>query len=244
MSNESEPMDRDVLHAGRLVAPSRTRSAIARAMTASKQTIPHFYLSTEIQMDALLAALRGFARPDGDLPRVSVTACLVHALADSLVEQPEFNAVWTPDGLLVVERVHIGIAVALDDGLIAPALIDCNGRGLSDIAGALEDLISRTRAGRLRAAELSAATFTLSNLGMYDVASFAAIVVPPQVGILATGRASRRAVVVDDEVVARSVMTATLSADHRAVDGAQAARFLASFKARIEDPKAVREGHG
>jgi pyruvate dehydrogenase E2 component (dihydrolipoamide acetyltransferase) len=227
------PMEQDGPRSGRLVAPSRMRRAIAQQMTRSKQTVPHFYVSTEIQMDAVLAALRGLAGP-GAAPRVSVTACLIHALAESLIEHPEFNAVWTPDGLVLVKGVHIGVAVALEDGLIAPALLDCNLLDLAQTAAALEDLVSRTRAGRLRAVELASPTFTLSNLGVYDVASFAAIVIPPQVAILATGRAIKRGVAIGDEVVVRSVMTATLSADHRAVDGAQAARFLASVKARLE----------
>jgi len=105
---------------------------------------------------------------------VSVTACLIHALAESLIEHPEFNAVWTPDGVVLVVGVHIGVAVALEDGLIAPALLDCNLFGLVQTAAALEDLVSRTRAGRLRAVELASPTFTLPNLGVYDVASFAA----------------------------------------------------------------------
>lgn len=232
--HSAPPMERDGTRSGRLVAPSRMRRAIAQQMTTSKQTIPHFYVSTEIQVDAVLAAFRGLAGPEGAAPRVSVTACLIHALAESLIEHPEFNAVWTPDGLVLVKGVHVGVAVALEGGLIAPALLDCDLLDLVQTAAALEDLVSRTRAGRLRAAELSSPTFTLSNLGMYDVASFAAIVIPPQVAILATGRAIKRGVVLGDELVIRSVMTATLSADHRAVDGAQAARFLASVKARLE----------
>jgi pyruvate dehydrogenase E2 component (dihydrolipoamide acetyltransferase) len=203
-------------------------------MTASKQTVPHFYVSTEIGMDGLLETLRAARCAETGTPRVSVTACLVRVLAETLVEHPAFNAVWTPDGLIVVSSVHIGVAVALDEGLLAPALLDCDRLNLLQTAAALEDLVSRTRAGRLRAAELSSPTFTLSNLGMYDVTSFTAIVTPPQVGILATARALQRPVVVGDAIVVRTVMTATLSADHRAVDGAQAARFLASFKARVE----------
>lgn len=219
---------------GRLVAPSRMRRAIAHQMTASKQTVPHFYVSTEIQMDNVLTALQGLKLAQGGAPRVSVTACLIHTLAQTLAEHPAFNAVWTPNGLVLVKSVHIGVAVALEDGLIAPALLDCDRLDLLQTAAALEDLVARTRVGRLRASELSSATFTLSNLGMYDVTSFAAIVIPPQVAILATGRAIKRSVVVADEVAMRSVMTATLSADHRAVDGAQAALFLASLKARLE----------
>ncbi len=185
-------------------------------------------------MDAVLTALRGLPRPESGAPHVSVTACLIRVLADTLVEHPMFNSVWTPDGLMLVTGVHVGVAIALEDGLIAPALLNCDRLGLLQTATALEGLVSRTRAGRLRAAELSSATFTLSNLGMFDVSSFTAIIAPPQVGILATARIVQRPVVVEDAIVVRSVMTTTLSADHRAVDGAQAARFLASFKGRLE----------
>jgi len=130
--------------------------------------------------------------------------------------------------------VNMGIAIALEDGLLAPALLDCQALDLRQTALALDDLVARAHAGRLRASEMGTATFTLSNLGMFDVTSFAAIVIPPQVAILATGRAVRRPVVVGDTIAVRSVMTATVSADHRAVDGAEAARFLAALKGRLE----------
>jgi len=218
---------------GRLLEQSRMRLGVARQMTLSKQTVPHFYVTTEIAVDGLLAAARRLsARPAG--PRVSVTAILVRALTETLLEQPILNAVWTPDGCLVRDAVNVGIAIALDDGLLAPAILDCQALDLAQTAAALDDLVARARAGRLRASEMASATFTLSNLGMYDVSSFAAIVIPPQVAILATGRAIRRPVVEAETVVIRSIMTATLSADHRVVDGAQAARFLASFKTRVE----------
>ena len=121
----------------------------------------------------------------------------------------------------------------LPAGLLAPALLDCQGLDLTQTAQALDDLIARARAGRLRAPEMGSATFTLSNLGMYDVSSFSAIVIPPQVAILAVGRAIPRPVVVDGTIEIRSVMTATLSSDHRLVDGAEAARFLGEFKSHL-----------
>jgi pyruvate dehydrogenase E2 component (dihydrolipoamide acetyltransferase) len=218
---------------GRLIEQSRRRAAVGRQMTASKQNVPHFYVSTEIVMDDVLGAVRRLAAEEG-APRVSVTACLVRALTDTLLEQPVFNASWTPEGGRVNDAVNIGIAIALDDGLLAPALLDCQALDLRQTALALDDLVARAHAGRLRASEMGTATFTLSNLGMFDVTSFAAIVIPPQVAILATGRAVRRPVVVGDEVAVRSVMTATVSADHRLLDGAQAAGFLAALKARLE----------
>jgi pyruvate dehydrogenase E2 component (dihydrolipoamide acetyltransferase) len=218
----------------RRLALSRMQAAVGRQMAESKRTIPHFYVSTEIQMDGLLGALRRRADEREAAPRISVTACLVHLLARTLEEHEAFTAAWTPDGFVLGEGIHVGVAIALDAGLLAPALRDCQQLDLDGTALALEDLVSRAKAGRLRPRELGSATFTLSNLGMYDLTSFAAIIPSPQVGILAVGRAQRRPWVDGKDIVIRSVMTATLSADHRAVDGAQAARFLSTFKARIE----------
>ena len=134
----------------------------------------------------------------------------------------------------VVDAINIGVAIALDDGLIAPALLDCRERGVEDLAAGLADLVARTRAGKLRGPEIADGTFTLSNLGMFEVTQFTAIITPPQVAILATARTEPRAVVRDGAVVARQVMTATLSSDHRVVDGVGAARFLATFKGLVE----------
>lgn len=212
------------------------RRAIARRMVASKGATPHFYLSTEIEMDALLDEV---ARAnDGRLreERVTVTAFLLRAVALSLAEHPAFNAAWNGD---VVERwdaINIGVAIALDEGLIAPALLDCRERTAEDLAAGLADLVARTRAGKLRAAEIGEGTFTLSNLGMFDVSAFTAIITPPQVAILATARTQERAVVRHGAVVIRRVMTATLSSDHRVVDGVGAAGFLGTLKGLIEAP--------
>ncbi|HEY6740047.1 MAG TPA: 2-oxo acid dehydrogenase subunit E2, partial [Actinopolymorphaceae bacterium] len=206
------------------------RRAIARRMTESKQQVPHFYLSTEIEMDALLAtadaANAGRARED----RVTVTAYLLRAVALTLREHPAFNAVWNGDIVEQVDAINLGVAIALDEGLIAPALLDCADRGVADLAAGLTDLVTRTRAGKLRAPEIGEGTFTLSNLGMFDVTAFTAIITPPQVAILATARTVERAVVRDGSVTVRRVMTATLSSDHRVVDGVGAARFLGTLK--------------
>jgi pyruvate dehydrogenase E2 component (dihydrolipoamide acetyltransferase) len=212
------------------------RKAIARRMVESKTTAPHFYLSTEIEMDALLAVVdaanAGRARED----RITVTAFLIRAVALTLAEHPAFNAAWAGD---VVERwdaINIGVAIALEDGLIAPALLDCRDRGIADLAAGLGDLVARTRAGKLRAPEIGEGTFTLSNLGMFDVTAFTAIITPPQVAILATARTVERPVVRDGQVVIRRVMTATLSSDHRVVDGVGAAGFLGTLKRLLEGP--------
>lgn len=218
----------------RRIEQSKMRLAVGRQMILSKQSVPHFYVSTEIVMDdALDLSRRLSARPG--TPRVSVTAVLVRALTETLNELPVFNATLTPDGYVMGDSVNIGIAIALEEGLVAPALLDCQKLDLVQTAVALDDLVLRARAGRLRVSEMGSATFTLSNLGMYDVSSFSAIVIPPQVAILATGRAIERPVVVDGAVEIWSVMTATISADHRAVDGAEAARFLGALKRHLDD---------
>lgn len=219
------------------------RTAIARQMATSKRDVPHFYVSADIAMDPLLSAVRETAESLPDGPRVTVTALLVHRLAATLRAHPSFNALATDEGYVQVDAVNVGVAIALDEGLIAPAILDCAPADPVEIATALEDLVARARSGRLKAMELSGATFTLSNLGMFPVTQFAAIVPPPQVGILAVGRASERAVVVDGAIVIRTMMTATLAADHRAVDGAQAGRFLATFKALVEDGSSGRTSH-
>jgi pyruvate dehydrogenase E2 component (dihydrolipoamide acetyltransferase) len=214
------------------------RRAIARRMTVSKQRTPHFYFSTEIDMDALVAtAERRNDRRSTD-ERITLTAYLLRAVALTLAAYPEFNAVWTDDTVERVDSINIGVAIAQDDGLIAPALLDCREREVEDLAAALGDLVARTRAGRLRAPELTEATFTLSNLGMFDVTAFTAIITPPQVAILATARTVERPVVREGEIVVRQVMSATLSADHRVVDGVTAARFLGTLKQHIEAPNA------
>jgi len=220
------------------VTPSPMRRAIARRMVESKGSAPHFYLSTEIEMDALLATADGANAGRPREERVTVTAFLLRAVALTLAEHPAFNAVWNGD---VVERwdaINIGVAIALDDGLIAPALLDCRERGIVDLAAGLGDLVARTRAGKLRAPEIGEGTFTLSNLGMFDVTAFTAIITPPQVAILATARTVERAVVREGEIVIRRVMTATLSSDHRVVDGVGAAGFLGTLKDLIEAPGA------
>jgi pyruvate dehydrogenase E2 component (dihydrolipoamide acetyltransferase) len=204
---------------GTLVEQTRMRAAIARRMVESKQQAPHFYVQTEVTTDGIRERLQELG--------VSMTVALVRATVAALRANPKLNAVWTPDGLLQADTVNLGIAVALDDGLVAPALLDADALDLAATAAALKDLVARARASRLRPAELTDATFTLSNLGMFDVSAFTAIVTPPQVAILAVARP------------VRSVMTATVSADHRALDGVDVARFLETFKQSLESKEAL-----
>lgn len=217
------------------------RAAIARRMAQSKREAPHFYISAEVELDALLALAatmnEGRARED----RLTVTAFLVRAVALTLAEHEAFNATWNGETLELVDAINVGVAIAVEDGLIAPAILNCADLSVETIGERLRDLVTRSRAGRLQAGEITGPTFTLSNLGMFDVSAFTAIVTPPQVAILATAKTEPRPVVRDAEIVIRQVMTATLSADHRAVDGAAAARFLGDLKARLQSPGAWAE---
>jgi pyruvate dehydrogenase E2 component (dihydrolipoamide acetyltransferase) len=211
------------------------RAAIARRMVQSKQGAPHFYVSRDLEMDAALDALAAFNEGRAAEERASVTALLVRALALTLSAHPAFNAVWNGEALERVDAVNLGVAIDLGDGLIAPALLGCEAKGVERIAADLRDLVARSKAGRLRAPEISEGTFTLTNLGMLGVTSFVAIITPPQVATLATGATEPRAVVRGGQVVVRRIMSATLSSDHRAVDGAGAARVLADLQERLAD---------
>jgi pyruvate dehydrogenase E2 component (dihydrolipoamide acetyltransferase) len=219
---------------GTLVEFTRMRSAIARRMVKSKQEAPHFYVATEVEVDAAVAETGRLAAESGQ--RVTLTSLLVRASAAALREHPELNAVWSEEGLVRMNAINVGVAVALDDGLIAPALLGCDTLTTLEVSAALRDLVERARTGKLRGSEMTGATFTLSNLGMFEVNAFAAIVTPPQVAILATGKASRVPRYDGDELVPRTVLTATVSADHRAVDGAEVGRFMNTFKRTLENP--------
>jgi pyruvate dehydrogenase E2 component (dihydrolipoamide acetyltransferase) len=205
-------------------------------MVQSKQQVPHFYVETEVTLDGANERLAQLNQDHG-APRTTMTVALVRACVTALAEHPQFNSVWTPEGLLQADDVNVGVAIAIDDGLLAPAVLQADRLDVRGTATALRDLIERTRLQRLRPEEISGATFTLSNLGMFAVTAFTAIVTPPQVAILATARATERCVLTDGGPVRTSILTATLSADHRAVDGVDAARFLETFKNAMEAPE-------
>lgn len=222
---------------GQVVEQTKMRAAIARRMVESKQQAPHFYVETEVTTDAVRHRLQ--ALNAGGATHATMTVALVRASVEALCRHPRLNSVWTPDGLLEASPINLGVAIALDDGLVAPALLGADQLDVDTTAEALRDLVQRARESRLRPAEMAEATFTLSNLGMLDVSAFTAIVTPPQVAILAIARPVERWTIKDGEPVLRSVMTATLSADHRALDGVDAARFLGTFKSSIENPETL-----
>jgi pyruvate dehydrogenase E2 component (dihydrolipoamide acetyltransferase) len=217
-----------------LIPHTPMRRAIARRLTESKATVPHFYLTADCQVDKLLA-LRAQANETAT-EKVSVNDFVIAAAAAAFGDVPEANVTWTDEGLLIYRSVDISIAVATDGGLVTPVLRGVEGKRLSSIARESAALARRARDRRLLQHELEGGTFTVSNLGMYGTAEFSAIINPPQSGILAVGAARAQPVVADGAVVAATVIRCTLSVDHRAIDGALAARWLAAFAARLENP--------
>lgn len=220
------------------VALSRMRQAIARTVVASKQTTPHFYVTAEVDMTRALELRRQLLEAYGeDEGRVSVNDLILKATALALRRHRDLNAQVVDDRTLRRHRrIHLGIMVATPDGLIAPVLRDADGRSVLEIAREARRLIEGARQRRLKQEEYTGATFSVSNLGMYDVVNFVAIINPPQAGILAVGRAQERPVVRDGQVVVRPVLAITVSADHRVTDGVGAAEFLVEVKRLLENP--------
>jgi pyruvate dehydrogenase E2 component (dihydrolipoamide acetyltransferase) len=217
---------------------SQIRAAIARQMVQSKAPVPHFYITTEIAMERA-AKLREELQALPGAPKVTFTDVVVRACAVTLQTHPGVNASFTGTAIRRHRAVHMGIAVAIDDGLITPVLRDCDQKSLFQIAAEAKDLIERTRARKLRQQELSGATFSVSNLGMFPVDEFSAIINPPEGAILAVGAIVEKPVVVDGQLAVGKRMRVTLSADHRVLDGAMGARFLADLKASLEAPLAL-----
>ena len=213
---------------------SAMRRIIARRLTESKQTVPHHYMSVDCTIDDLLK-IRATLNAKSD-SKISINDFVIRAAALALRQVPAANAAWSDDAILLWERADISVAVALDDGLITPIVRGADQKGLSQIAAEMKDLAERARAGKLKLEEFQGGTFSVSNLGMYGIRDFAAVINPPQGCILAVGAGEKRPVVQDGQLAIATVMTCTLSSDHRVVDGAVAAQFLAAFKKLVEDP--------
>jgi pyruvate dehydrogenase E2 component (dihydrolipoamide acetyltransferase) len=211
------------------------RRVIARRLTESKQTVPHFYLTIDCEIDELLK-IRTELNAKSDAYRISVNDFVIRATALALRQVPTANASWSDEAILLWDTVDIAVAVALDDGLITPIVKAADRKGLAAIANETKDLVARARAGKLKLEEFQGGTFSISNLGMYGVRDFAAVINPPHGGILAVGAGEQRPVVKNGALAAATVMSCTLSCDHRAVDGAVGAQFLAAFKKLVEDP--------
>lgn len=213
------------------------RKAIARRLTESKTTVPHFYLSADCRVDALLELRKNVnaAAP----AKVSVNDLVIKAVAAALTEVPEANSIWNGDSIRRFEGADIAVAVAVDGGLLTPVLRGVDRLPISAVAAQVADVAARARAGKIKQQELEGGSFSVSNLGMYGVSDFSAILNPPHSGILAVGGAVQRPVVVDGELAVGTVMTVTLSADHRVIDGAVAAQWMAAFVRRIENPLTI-----
>ena len=206
------------------------RATIARRLGESKQTIPHYRVSTDLDADALLARRRALADTG---VRVSVNDLLLEAVARALVRHPRVNAQFDGNEVLEFGQADVAVAVATDSGLITPVIRAADGKPVERLAAESRDLAARARAGKLTREEITGGTFTVSNLGMYGIKSFDAIINPPQVAILAVGAAEPRPVVRDGALAVGTRMTVTLSGDHRVVDGAAAAAFLATLAALV-----------
>ena len=220
-----------------IVSMTKMRATIAQRLQASKQNLPHFYESTDIDCNAVMELrekLNVILEKDG--VRISLADFIAKALSVALLEHPTVNATFDGKQVTLHGDVNLGMAVALPDGLIVPVLRAVNQMGLKEIRQRTADLIDRARQQKLKAEEMSGGTFTISNLGNFGIREFTAIINPPEVAILAIGTAEKRAVVVGDQVVIRTMMTVTMSSDHRVVDGASAADFLRTFKRLMGEP--------
>ena len=214
---------------------SPIRAAIARRMPLSKAPVPHFYVTSEVAMDRAWELREQLNALEGQ-PKISVNDLVIRACALALMTHPGVNASLQGDAIRVFHRAHIGIAVALEDGLITPVLRDCHAKPLARIAVESRDLAERARNRKLRVQELSGATFSISNLGMFDVTEFSAIINPPEGAILAVGSVRRVPVVDDTGLGVGRRMALTISCDHRVMDGAMGARFLQDVKRLLEEP--------
>ncbi|MDJ0608175.1 MAG: pyruvate dehydrogenase complex dihydrolipoamide acetyltransferase [Kiloniellales bacterium] len=219
---------------------SSMRKTIARRLTEAKQQVPHFYLTVDCRLDELLKVRKELnARFEKKGIKVSVNDFVIRASAIALTQVPAANASWDESGMMLYEHADVSVAVATPNGLITPIIRAAEGKGLAQISSEMKDLAVRARDGKLKPEEYQGGTFSVSNLGMFGVKEFAAIINPPQGCILAVGAGEQRPVVKDGALAVGTVMSCTLAVDHRVVDGAVGAEFLAAFKKLIEYPMAM-----
>ena len=224
----------------KLVPHSSMRKVIARRLTEAKSTIPHFYVSMDVEIDALIGLMNQLnAKSPKEGPGaylITINDLVIKATAATLRQVPTVNASWTDDGMVFYDDVDISVAVAIPDGLITPIIRKADQKGLSTISREMKDLAGRARAGKLKPEEFQGGGFSISNMGMFGVSEFSAIINPPQGAILAVAAGQKRPVVKNDALAIATVMTCTLSVDHRVVDGALGAQWLRAFKRVVEDP--------
>ena len=222
--------------ASKLVVNSQMRKSIALRLQESKQQAPHFYLTIDCHIDDLLAARQRLNEKAPKGVKISLNDLVIRAAAMALIDVPDANVSWEGDHTRRFQHADIAMAVAIDGGLVTPIIWAAETMGLAALSKTTADLAERARHGKLRAADYSGGSFTISNLGMYGVREFAAVINPPQAAILAVGAGEQRPVAVDGALTVATLMTVTLSADHRAIDGAVGARWLQSFKGFVEHP--------
>ena len=215
---------------------SRMRQAIARVTSDSKRDAPHFYVAVDVDMTKAMSFRRDLNDELDAEDRVSVNDLIVKASAIAIGRHPKFNSFFRDDHLQMNAAINVGIAIALESGLIVPGINGCERKSLVEIAAASRDLVSRANSGTLRNDEYSGTTFSVSNLGAFDIESFTAIIFPPHAAILAVGTVKEQPVVRDDELAIAQIMKATLSTDHRVADGAEAAQFLVEIKKLLQNP--------
>jgi pyruvate dehydrogenase E2 component (dihydrolipoamide acetyltransferase) len=224
----------------RLVPHTNIRRVFARRMVEAKRDVPHFYVSIDMCVDPLLSLrtqLNAMAERDGT--KISVNDMLIKAAAITLRRVPRVNASWTEEGTALYDDVDVSVAVSIPDGLITPIIRHADQKGLAAISAEMKDLAARAKDGKLKPQEFQGGGFSISNMGMYGVSAFDAIINPPQAAILAVAAAEQRPVARDGQVVVATMMTCTLSVDHRVVDGALGAEWLAAFRAVVEQPLAL-----
>jgi len=219
------------------VPVSQMRKTIARRLASSIGPIPTFYLTIDVDMRRMLAVRESVNRRLADRGgKASINDFLIKAVAAALIRHPEVNASWAETSIRRYGRAHIGVAVAVEDGLITPVIRDADRKGVAHIAAEIRELAGRGREKKLKPEEYTGATFSISNLGMFGIEEFTAIINPPEAAILAVGAVEERAVVENGQVVARPRMRMTMSCDHRVIDGATGARFLQTLKDFVEEP--------
>jgi pyruvate dehydrogenase E2 component (dihydrolipoamide acetyltransferase) len=218
---------------------SQLRKTIARRLAQSIGPVPTFYLTTEVDMERAAEAREGLKTALGDEGKVSFNDIILKAIATALRQHPECNAWWQDDRIRSWHEVHIGMAVAIPDGLITPVIRDADRKSLREISAEARDLAQRARDRKLQPEEYTGSTFSVSNLGMFDIDEFTAIINPPEAGIIAIGRIAEAPAVVDGQVQVRRRMRLTMSCDHRVIDGATGAQFLRTVKLMLENPLAL-----
>ncbi|CCE77202.1 MULTISPECIES: pyruvate dehydrogenase complex dihydrolipoamide acetyltransferase [Wolbachia] len=217
------------------VEVSNMRQVIAQRLVESKQNIPHFYLTVDCHVDKLIS-LKNEVNSANENNKVTINDLIIKAVAFSMKKFPDINSSWVDTKIVRYSNIDISIAVALEDGLITPIVKNADEKSVLSISKEVKDLVSRARSGKLKPEEFQGGGFTISNLGMFGIKTFSAIINPPQSCIMAVGESKKQPVVIGEKIEIAEIMTVTLSVDHRAVDGALGAKFLNAFKYYIENP--------